>query len=86
MESGECSAEADIDIVYTKLKETYYLGFPQAEVIQSIPNDRPGAHSRKKDTVRRCNAEECGDEVCVETWNDRNGHVSQEGVQGSSQS
>jgi hypothetical protein len=26
-------------------------------------------------TVRYCNTEECGDEVCVDTWNDGKGHA-----------
>ena len=65
--------------------EVIHSNHPQTEVIRSIPDTRPRAHQRKKDTVRRYDPEECGDKVCVESWNDGKGHASQEGVQGCNQ-
>ncbi len=62
-----------------------HLRFTQTEVIHSIPDTRPRAHLRIKDTVRICDPEECGDKVFVEAWNDGKGHASQEGVQGFNQ-
>ena len=40
-----------------------------------------------KEKKIRCGAVmlKCRDEVCVETWNDKKGHASEKGVQGSSQ-
>ena len=72
---------------WTKDYHTSVSKMPLPVFLRSTLTDdtvRPPAHYRQTEQLRCCNAQECGDEVCAEVFNDGKDHVSQGGVPGSS--
>ena len=73
-----CSGTSPSFVIVSTTSLRLSPGFPQAEAIRSTSNDCQAVHHRQEDRLRRCNVQECGDQVSVAGFNDGKGPPAEE--------